>query len=211
MNCPSLLGAVLAGGYSSRMGSDKPALKPWGAEGPSLLERAASLLRPLTAQYVVSCRPDQDYKGHTCIKDARPGQGPAQGLLACLEHAKKLELAATLIIGCDQPGLTSSLLERLIIAWQTAHAAHLAALFQNIVTGKLEMLTAIYSVDFIADLAQGLDQGERSLYRLVPKSRITILEYGPEEDAQFVNLNTPAQFEAFSKSQPPSDRRKVQR
>ncbi|MBD5641736.1 MAG: molybdenum cofactor guanylyltransferase [Desulfovibrio sp.] len=197
---PGLLGAILAGGKSSRMGVNKACLRPWGESGSSLLENALELLAPLTARCVVSCARGHTYAGHECIEDAQNSAGPAQGLLACLQAAKKEGLEAVFALGCDQPALTGNLLGKLADAYSARAPGSLAALFLNQATGKFEMLVAIYSVDFIPLLVSGLEAGQHSLYQILPKSRAISLAYSEQEARYFVNLNTPAQFQAFSAS-----------
>lgn len=180
------------------MGVNKAHLKPWGPAGPSLLEHAVGLLRPLTWRCVVSCAQGQKYAGYACIEDARTGLGPAQGLLACLETALQDGLDAVLVLGCDQPGLTGGLLKKLVGAFANAPAGTLATLFLNQATGKFEMLVAIYSTAFIPLLAAGLESGQHSLFQMLPKSRTLSLPYSGEDAPLFANLNTPAQFQDFS-------------
>ena len=103
-----LLGAVLAGGRSSRFGTDK-AEALW--QGKPLVQHALDALRPLVDDVVLCGRA---YGGALAIPD-RPeaGMGPLAGLNAALHHAAAQGFAAVLCVGCDTPLLPAALLERL--------------------------------------------------------------------------------------------------
>jgi molybdopterin-guanine dinucleotide biosynthesis protein A len=97
-----LLGLVLAGGESRRMGVDKGDL---AYHGVSQREHLARLLATVCEAVFVSCRPDQAPRiepGLSCLTDPAPGLGPMAGLLAAFTHRPD---AAWLVVACDLPGL----------------------------------------------------------------------------------------------------------
>lgn len=90
-----IIGAVLAGGRSSRFGSDKAlALMP---DGRTLLDHAMAGLAPHVAGIVICGRdgglPDRP----------APDMGPLGGLNAALHHAQTHGFAGVLTTGCDMP------------------------------------------------------------------------------------------------------------
>jgi molybdopterin-guanine dinucleotide biosynthesis protein A len=95
-----ILGAVLAGGQSSRFGSDK-ALAELG--GRTLLARAVATLEAQCDAVVVVGRHDAPV---TTIPD-RPagGMGPLGGIAAALHHAASHGYADVLTCGVDCAGL----------------------------------------------------------------------------------------------------------
>ena len=104
-----LLGAVLAGGRSSRFGSDKALAM---LDGRPLIEHAAAALLPHVEQLVVCGRADPRW---TCLPDLpAPGLGPLGGLAAALAHACSHGFNGVLSTGCDMPSLPSELAEALI-------------------------------------------------------------------------------------------------
>lgn len=114
------LGAVLAGGRSSRFGSDK-AMAPW--RGRPLLDHVIEALRPMVDDMVLCGR---SHGGIPGIADRpAPDMGPLGGLNAALHHAAVHGFDAVLIAGCDTPLLPAELLERLCA---TAAPAYVAAL-----------------------------------------------------------------------------------
>lgn len=115
-----LLGAILAGGRSSRFGSDK-AEALW--RGKPLVEHAADRLRPATDDVILCGRA---YGGLRAIAD-RPAvdMGPLGGLNAALHYARAQGFSAVLSLGCDTPDVPDALLDRLRAAAGPAYVARL--------------------------------------------------------------------------------------
>jgi len=104
-----LLGAVLAGGRSSRFGSDKALAL---LDGRQLIEHAVTALMPHTAQVVICGRTDPRW---TCLADLpAPDMGPLGGLAAALAYAQAQGFAGVLSTGCDMPRLPDDLAKALI-------------------------------------------------------------------------------------------------
>jgi molybdopterin-guanine dinucleotide biosynthesis protein A len=102
------LGAVLAGGLSTRFGSDKALAL---LEGARLLDRAAATFGAACDAVVIVGRDDP---AHSCIPDwPAPGLGPLGGLAAALRHARDHAFGEVLSCGVDSVGLPSNLLESL--------------------------------------------------------------------------------------------------
>lgn len=100
-----LLGAVLAGGRSSRFGSDKALAM---IDGRPMLDRVIDALAPQVDGIVVCGRASS--AGYEGIPD-RPaaGLGPLGGLNAALHHAAAHGYDAVLTVPCDTPLLPSDL------------------------------------------------------------------------------------------------------
>ncbi len=99
-----LLGAVLAGGRSSRFGGDK-ALAVW--KGRTLLEHAVASLAPHVETVVICGR-----EGGLADRPA-PDMGPLGGLNAALHHAAEQGFGAVLTTGCDMPVYPAELAQAL--------------------------------------------------------------------------------------------------
>lgn len=127
-----LLGAVLAGGQSSRFGTDKAQAV---LDGRTLVEHAIETLRAHCDEVVVIGEragglPDMP----------RPGLGPLGGIAAALDHGATHGFRCVLTIGCDMPRLPTGLIEALLQRgpsycedapvlghWSSALGAHLLA------------------------------------------------------------------------------------
>ena len=94
--------AVLAGGSSSRMGSDKAQVL---VEGEAMLDRVIAAAGSVGEPQVVG-------GPHATIEDLRPGRmGPMAGLEAALVHAGGRDVV---LLGVDQPFVRPQTLTRLI-------------------------------------------------------------------------------------------------
>lgn len=99
-----ILGCVLAGGQSSRFGSDK-ALADFA--GRTLIARTVDLLSGWCEHVVVAGR---ETAPAPCLPDwPRPGMGPLGGIAAALHLAADEGYAAVLTCGVDSPGLPEAL------------------------------------------------------------------------------------------------------
>lgn len=110
------LGAILAGGRSSRFGSDK-ALAALRDE--PLVAHVARALDEFVAETIL-CGRGEPVAGLVAIADwPRPDLGPLGGLCGALRYAAARGHCAVISIGCDMPVLPATLIERLI-AWDGA-------------------------------------------------------------------------------------------
>ena len=92
-----VLGAILAGGRSLRMGADK-ALVPVG--GSPMIEWVAAALNAVVDEVVIVGRNDP-LAGIPAVPDLRPGpRGPLAGLVAALHHAAG---RSVLLVAVDHP------------------------------------------------------------------------------------------------------------
>lgn len=112
------MGAVLAGGSSSRFGTDK-ALAIW--EGRTLLDHAIAALMPVCTTVVVCGR------GRAGALADRPSAdlGPLGGLNAALRLAHDDGYAGVLSCGCDTPLLPAGLLGQLVGQGSPAYVVEL--------------------------------------------------------------------------------------
>ncbi|MDT7533497.1 molybdenum cofactor guanylyltransferase [Sphingobium sp. SA2] len=146
-----ILGAVLAGGRSSRFGSDKALAQM--PDGRTLIDHAIAGLTPHVAQVVICGRagglPDRP----------APDMGPLGGLNAALHHAQNHGFAGVLTTGCDMPlypselpamliGESAAILkgQQLLGWWPVSLAgaldAHLAAVNNRSIHGWLDRIGA---------------------------------------------------------------------
>ena len=99
-----ILGAVLAGGRSSRFGSDK-ATAQWN--GRSLAEHAAASIDGHVDRVVI-------LDGREVADVPVPGLGPLGGIAGALDWAAGHGYASVLTIACDMPRVPAALLAALL-------------------------------------------------------------------------------------------------
>ncbi|SDA29235.1 molybdenum cofactor guanylyltransferase [Sphingomonas sp. NFR15] len=105
----TILGAIIAGGASSRFGSDKALAL---LDGQPLIAHALAALRPFTPEVVICGRAWGDLPP---LPDRPlPGLGPLGGIAAALHHAQAAGYADVLTIGCDMPRVPPALIADLI-------------------------------------------------------------------------------------------------
>jgi molybdopterin-guanine dinucleotide biosynthesis protein A len=104
-------GAVLAGGNSTRMGTDKAFLR---VGNELLLERQLRLLREAGAtELLISGRTNVDYSGFDCrvVYDEEPEAGPLAGIAAVLQAASP---ALVMVLAVDLPAMTATMLHKIL-------------------------------------------------------------------------------------------------
>lgn len=196
----NLIGLVLAGGLSTRMGQCKAYCHPFGSNGPTMLEAAFRLAHSVTPVCFVSCARGKTFANFPCLEDpdGYPVAGPALGILTGLREGAKRKAAAILAIACDLPCLTETLLQRLVMEHQARKLS--ATFYQCARTGKVEMLAGIYGVELLPGMAAQMRKGQASLFRLVPDNLRHLLPYGPEAERFFLNCNRPQDLASLQMS-----------
>jgi len=108
---PAFSAVLIAGGRSSRMGTDKAAL-PWGGQ-PLWRHRLACLQETNPSELVISGKPDGSYVEAGCpiIDDLTPDAGPLGGLQAALRVCSRDWL---LVLAVDLPDVPASFLVGLV-------------------------------------------------------------------------------------------------
>lgn len=104
---------MLAGGAGRRLGRDKASLV---VDGHALAARAAAALAPLCPRVLISIRTGgvNPAAGFEAIEDEPPaGRGPLAGLVAGFAAAPGSDL---LVLACDYPRVTESLLRKILAA-----------------------------------------------------------------------------------------------
>ncbi len=130
-----ILGAVLAGGRSSRFGSDKALALHAGK--PLIAHVAEALLGQCRS--VVVC--GRDWGGLPSVADyPGPGLGPMSGLCAALRHAQATGHEAVLCAPCDVLGLHADAVQRLSPGPAVADGQWLIGLWPTDLAASLEAL-----------------------------------------------------------------------
>ena len=170
-----LIGVVLAGGRSSRMGRDK-ALLPW--EGRPLIEHQIDVLRAAGAQAIKVSGDRPDYHG---VADPVPQAGPLGGIAGIAAACENAEL---LIVPVDMPRLQPALLARLCrndTAACVRFAGHVLPMRLRLDATCREALQSL--------LAAG-DERARSIRALQERMGVHEIALSTEEAAQLIDCNT---------------------
>lgn len=180
--------AILAGGQSRRMGTDKAMLQIGGV---TLLEHTARLALAVNLPVLVAgraCPPNWPRAEVTFIEDAEPGLGPLGGLEAALSHTQ----ASVLALACDLPLLTEDALR-----WRVELSRQMVAEHGRVTVNgnQLEPLFSIYRPLTLGLIKAQLAKGRRSLQGLI-RSGEFVLDPAPDwVAAQLANVNTPEDWQ----------------
>ncbi len=184
---PPLTGAILAGGFSRRLGQDKAALP---LAGKPLALWVNQALAPLVATcWLITNQPLAHLAfGLPLLTDLRPFQGPAGGLLTALFWARTPWVLAAAV---DNPFLAPALLAEL--AARAARTSRPAVVCRS--PRGLEPFPGVYSVRLLPALQDFL-QADRRPTRFLEVCRPQILSEAEvlaldPEGRSFFNLNTP--------------------
>lgn len=182
--------AILAGGQSSRMGTDKAFVRVLGR--PLIEDILAQLAGLGTETILITNRPDDyAYLGVPLFGDVRPGTGALGGLYTAVECATQPQV---LVVACDMPFVVRPLLEYLIGLTPEADAV------VPRLAGEAEPFRAVYSRACRPAMAAALDANKRRVISFFPDVRVRWVEE-PEIDRfdpqhmSFFNVNTPTDLE----------------
>lgn len=170
-------GIVLAGGRSSRFGSDKLVVE---LDGRTLLARAVEAVEAVASEILVVCSPagERDLPSSRVpvrrVDDPEAYGGPLVGLRAGLEAAVE---PLVLVIGGDMPAVQPEVLHLLLGTLMSGDSAIGAAVLAS--GGRLVPLpAALRTVAARDDVARLVDDGERRLRTLFERLPTHVLDEG---------------------------------
>lgn len=193
--------ALIAGGRSRRMGTDK-AFLDWG--GRPLWRHQLEKLRGLSPEpMLLSCRPDQPFPDEERVVrvfDAEMDCGPLGGIAACLRECRAPRLV---VLGIDLPHLPAGLLERLL----AESSDNCGTVICQATDGRelYEPLATVYPVA-MRDLAEEHLAAERyslqALIRRGVEAGLMLVSREVIESQWFLNVNTPEDLADAAASRP---------
>lgn len=134
MKKKNITAVLLAGGKSSRMGTDKGILE---INGIKMIESIILAVKPIVDEIIIIANNDHyDYLGYAVHKDLIKEAGPLAGIYTGLSYSNTEK---NLVISCDIPFVNSGLLSYII---DNAGNCEVAVPVHN---GVTEPLCAIYS------------------------------------------------------------------
>jgi molybdopterin-guanine dinucleotide biosynthesis protein A len=182
---------ILAGGKSTRMGTDKAFVD---YEGRTLVERALDLARSVTSEVCIVGSREKFAPFAPVVEDIFQECGPLGGIHAAL-RASAAEL--NLMLAVDTPFVSRAFLQYLI---NQARGAPEAVVVVPRVDGGWQPLCAVYRREFADAAENALRTGRNRIDRLFDEVRTRVIEQKELEGAGFSlaifrNLNTPEELE----------------
>lgn len=180
-----LTGIVLAGGQSSRFGSNK-ALAVWKEE--TLLERALDLLKPFCREvYIGGDYPEYSSLTSAILPDTQPNLGPLGGIYTALAHTDTPYL---LFLTCDMPLMNSWLIERLL----SAEPYREMTLWQE-PDGALQFFPLLLARSLAPLVEYKIRQHDLSLKSLLKEATSRFIPIHHQEEKFFLNINREGDLE----------------
>jgi len=177
-------GLVLAGGKSTRMGTDKASLI---RGGETQLARAVALLNDSVERVFISTRAQQSddplRRNFERIVDKYENLGPIAGILSAMDENPSV---SWLVLACDLPNVDATTIEFLLVH---ASAEHPATAYRSVHDGLPEPLCAIYRPEIRATIDDFVARGFNCPRKILINSPTLMLEQS-DPDALH-NVNSP--------------------
>lgn len=181
---------ILAGGKSSRMGSDKGLLplKETVFIGHIVKALQESSIKEIK---IVSSNSDYDFLNCSRIEDIHPDKGPVGGIFTALKHSKTEQ---NLILSVDVPLITTEIIE-----WLIENVDEEKHVTQTKVKDKTSPLTAIYNKNTESIFEENLIKNQLKLKMIVENISHKTIEV-PEKWCEFLqNINTKEDYQNLIK------------
>lgn len=197
MKLPPLSAAILAGGQSRRMGTDKALLR-LTPDSPTLVELVLAAVRTVADEVFLVANDDRlAHLGLRTVPDAFPGAGSLGGIYSAVAGSRTTHC---LIVACDMPFLSVPLLRALAAVPRDydvlAPYLNVGANRQGGDAGVYETLHAIYSRTTLPAMHEQLVIGQYRIVGFFPQVRVqrfpeaAVRAHDPNLRS-FFNVNTP--------------------
>ncbi|TJY34652.1 molybdenum cofactor guanylyltransferase [Pontimicrobium aquaticum] len=184
----SITGIILAGGKSSRMGTDKGTLL---LNEKTFIQHIIDAMNPLVNHIViVSDNPNHDDFEIERIEDVIKDAGPLAGLYSGLQQSKT---DYNLVVSCDVPLITTKILKQIIENYK--EGLDVIQLESN---QKTMPLIALYNKTCKQTIKQLLDKGERRVRFAVSQLKTKTIMLDDNLSSALININTKEEFDAIT-------------
>jgi len=176
-----ITGIILAGGKSSRIGSDKGFLL---LKNKPFIQHIIEAMQPLVNEIIiVSNNLEYDIFKLKRVNDLIKDSGPLAGVHTGLHYSNTEN---NLVLSCDVPLINTETLKKL-----TEQVDENAEIIQLESKDKTMPLIAIYSKHCESKFSNLLDQGERRLRFAVNQFKVKTIVLNKEQEKFTKNINTP--------------------
>jgi molybdopterin-guanine dinucleotide biosynthesis protein A len=184
--CPSVSGIILAGGKSSRYGSNKALVKVNGAR---LIERAVAAMKTVFEQVILVTNTPDDYAflELPMVQDLIKGLGPIGGIYTGLETISE---KAGFFVACDMPFLQEGLLRHMVDVREDFDAVIPR------MDWMIEPLHALYTKNSLPVIKASIEAHEYQIVKCLQQLRVRYVEreellaFDPKL-LSFFNINEP--------------------
>ncbi|MHB1606917.1 MAG: molybdenum cofactor guanylyltransferase [Leptospirales bacterium] len=185
---PEIVGVILAGGKSLRMGQDKSLLS-MADKGITFLEHLHCVFSTFFNQViVVSNRRDDRHSGFLVCRDSEEGLGPLGGILSAYEHADHLPI---FVCACDMPGISQDTIAFFLERIDRANVS--VAISKN----TMEPLFSFFPREVESDLLEYVHRGGRSVKAFILGRAYCPVVFPDPLGRSIENINTPGEYEQY--------------
>lgn len=182
---------ILAGGKSSRMGSNKALLT---FNGNTLLSNCIKVLKEFSKEiYISGNYPEYKIFNLPIIIDEYAEIGPMGGLQSSLKILAKDEYG--FFTTCDMPLIKSSLINKLATELNPFDCVVFS------VNGIIQPLFGFYNQRCLRDIESQIQKGNFSLTSLVFNSHSKVIEISSDEKDYLNNINTPEEYKKLNQNE----------
>lgn len=188
----SILGVVMAGGRNTRFGGLK-AFEHVGGE--RIVDKVIDAIRRVTADIVIVANDAPAYEelGLPIRADVVEGAGPLGGLLTALRWAEELHFDAIVVVACDMPFASGTLLQDIVA---TASRENVEVVLPKSDGPRgTEPLFAYYSTLCIEPIEHAIARGDHRMIGFHEAVRVTAIEPEGDTSILFMNVNTREELE----------------
>ena len=195
----NILGAILAGGQSRRMGKDKLFLE---LNNKKLIEYTIDKVKKYLKNVIIITNQKNEFflkKNLITVEDCIKGQlGPLVGILTAMKWAKEnlKECSWIATFPCDTPFFPETIIQKFIEKSKEKDSLLLCASSH----GRKHNIFGLWSIELYEKLRDDLINNKiRKVQDWIKKNKITNVEFNFNEYDPFFNINTLDDLEAAKK------------
>lgn len=177
---------ILAGGKSTRMGTDKAMLK---IKGQTTVERLRDKLSPLFDEVIVSTAGTNivNISSVKLVADIFPDKGPISGIYSCLKESSS---NVNFVVGCDIPDINIALINKLL-----SFSGNYDIAVPSLQTERTEPLYAVYSKNIVPEIEKLIEKNRLRVAELFNICKTKIVK--TSEKKWYNNLNTMRDYKTY--------------
>lgn len=200
MSTKKILGVVLKGGQSRRMGQDKAFVL---LDGIPLLEHVCRRFAPQVDKMIINIpfRKSTDaisntltdaLMGYATCADREGGsRGPLAGVAAAFNSAHMEGYEYLAVVPCDAPLIPSDLVDRLYAKAVKDSLQHICVMIE----GYLQPTFSLWHNSLLGPIEQLISVNDYSLKAITHYCRSGVIEIAQEEVQGFCNINSPSDLQ----------------
>lgn len=188
MGLENVTAIILAGGQSSRMGTNKALLT---INGQTVIEQIVAECKKITDNVLIVTNRFSDYKflHLPMVEDKEKGKGPLAGIQAGLSA---VSTEKTIVIACDMPFIST----KVALALLDELTSYDACIPE--INDQLHPLFAAYRKSCLPAVNESLAEGQLRIRQFLSKVHVKIKtenELPSYLDQAFFNMNNPEEYE----------------